>query len=682
MTLFLMVLVLLSLLAVSQIVNRIVPAVPVPIIQIALGALVTIAPWQFDLAFHPELFFILFIAPLLFSDGKRTPRQELWQLRLPILLLAVGLVFATVLVGGLTIHALIPTIPLAAAFGLAAILSPTDAVAVSAIAARAQLPQTIHRLLEGESLMNDASGLVAFKFAIAAAVTGVFSLWQASISFIVISLGGLVAGALLSLAIIWIRVMLRRFGMEDVTVHVLIQLLTPFVLYYIAEHFGLSGILAAVAGGIVHAVEQDRTRYASLELKVVSESTWSVMLFIMNGLVFVLLGLQIPDVIYAILHDPAHNSSQSFGYALLLYGELIALRFVWLLSSVRLTWPLFRHSEKKENIHWKSLAVMSVSGVRGALTLAGAFTIPLVLNNGSAFPERNLILFLAACVIILSLAGASIALPVLTRTASRSMEGAETVEREAELQCISAAMRAVKQAGETNQPAVAAVLLENERRVAAIQRNKAMSQDAKQYRQQELAMRRLGVEKEKQYIEGLLEKGELREEEADVLLTILNHIQLSLTSHLRVWGSMFAKLFRRLIATFVPFMRPEFEPLTHVRRAGVIKLRLRSAEAAIEALRKERTGPNRAAAARVVHYYKRMTAELMKQLGSEDLSECSNEALKELELLCVQAERDELRQLFQQGKLTRKQLNKLQMQASIREADIMDKRWGVPELEP
>jgi len=682
MTLFLMVLVLLSLLALSQIINRIVPVIPVPIIQIALGALVTIAPWQFHLAFQPELFFILFIAPLLFSDGKRTPRQELWQLRLPIVLLAVGLVFATVLVAGLTIHSLIPTIPLAAAFGLAAILSPTDAVAVSAIAARAQLPQTIHRLLEGESLMNDASGLVAFKFAIAAAVTGVFSLWHATISFVVISAGGLIAGALLSLAVIWIRAMLRRFGIEDVTVHVLIQLLTPFILYYIAEHLGLSGILAAVAGGIVHAVEQDRTRYASLELKVVSESTWSVMLFIMNGLVFVLLGLQIPDVIYTLLHESGRDSSQSVGYALLLYGELIALRFVWLLSSVRLTWPLFRHSEKKETIHWKSLAVMSISGVRGALTLAGAFTIPLVLNSGAPFPERNLILFLAAGVIILSLAGASIALPALTRSSSQSKDGAETGEREAEIQCIAAATRAVKQAGESNQPAVAAVLLENERRVAAIQRKRALSQDAKQYRQQELAMRRLGIEKEKQFIETLREQGEARSEEGEALLTILNHIQLSLTSHWRMWGMMFAKLLRRLLATFVPFLRSEFKPLTHARRADVIKLRLRSAQAAIEALRRERNGSNRAAAARVVHYYRRMIAELSKQLGSDDLSECSDEALKELELLSVQAERDELRHLFQQGKLTRKQLNKLQMQASIREADIMDKRWGVSELEP
>lgn len=194
-------------------------------------------------------------------------------------------------------------------------------------------------------------------------------------------------------------------------------------------------------------------------------------------------------------------------------------------------------------------------------------------------------------------------------------------------------------------------------------------------------MRRLGIEKEKQYIEQLMEKGDLLRADGEALLTILNHIQLSLTSLVHMWGIMFVKLLRRLLATFLPFMRSEFKTLTHARRADVIKLRLKSAHAAIEALRKERTGPNRIAAARVVHYYRRMTAELSKQLGTEDWSSCSDEAMKELELLSVQAERDELRQLFQQGKLTRKQLNKLQMQASIREADILDKRWGVPELE-
>ncbi|WP_025699940.1 cation:proton antiporter, partial [Paenibacillus durus] len=226
---FTAVLVLLGLIGLSKIVNRFIPFVPVPLIQIGFGVIAAAFSWGIHLTLEPELFFVLFIAPLLFNDGRRTPRAELWNLRAPILLLALGLVFATVLVAGYAIHWMIPSIPVAAAFALAAILSPTDAVAVSALAGRVHLPKSIHRVLEGESLMNDASGLVAFKFAVAAAVTGVFSLPQAIGSFILIAAGGLLAGAALSFLLIRLSVFIRRLGMEDVTVHVLLQILTPFL---------------------------------------------------------------------------------------------------------------------------------------------------------------------------------------------------------------------------------------------------------------------------------------------------------------------------------------------------------------------------------------------------------------------------------------------------------------------
>ncbi len=198
MDIFLVVLVLLTIIAISNIVNRFVPFIPVPLIQVALGIIAASFPQGLHFELNTELFFVLFIAPPLFNDGKRTPRAELWNLRAPILSLALGLVFATVIVGGYTIHWMIPSIPLVAAFGLAAILSPTDVVAVSALSGRVKMPKGILRLLEGEGLMNDASGLVAFKFAIAVAVTGAFSLAQAAFSFVLISAGGLLSGVVIS----------------------------------------------------------------------------------------------------------------------------------------------------------------------------------------------------------------------------------------------------------------------------------------------------------------------------------------------------------------------------------------------------------------------------------------------------------------------------------------------------
>jgi len=202
MELLLMVIVLLILIGISNVINHFIPAVPVPLIQIALGVAVTYIPGVHHVPLNPELFLLLFIAPLLFNDGKMTPRDELWQLRSFILLLALGLVFATVLIAGPFIHWLFPAIPLSAAFALAAILSPTDAVAVGSLSGRVKLPGRIMRLLEGEALMNDASGLVAFNFAIAATVTGQFSLPRAIGSFIVIAVGGIVVGARLSLGIL------------------------------------------------------------------------------------------------------------------------------------------------------------------------------------------------------------------------------------------------------------------------------------------------------------------------------------------------------------------------------------------------------------------------------------------------------------------------------------------------
>lgn len=280
MEIFLYVLALLVAIFISNLLNRFVPFVSVPLIQIGLGVLIAIMPITFDLQLNPELFLVMFIAPLLFNDGRQTDKAALWGMRMPILVLALGLVFATVVVIGYFVHWMIPTIPLAAAFALAAALAPTDAVAVSSLSGRINLPKRIMNLLEGEALINDASGLVAFQFAIAAMVTGVFSFMDASISFFVIAIGGILVGLILS----WLKFRLlkwvRGLGMEDVTFHMLIQILTPFIIYLAAEEIHVSGILAVVAAGIMHSMEQKKMDPQSVKLNVVSQSTWSVIIFV------------------------------------------------------------------------------------------------------------------------------------------------------------------------------------------------------------------------------------------------------------------------------------------------------------------------------------------------------------------------------------------------------------------
>ncbi|TSB46606.1 Na+/H+ antiporter [Alkalicoccobacillus porphyridii] len=408
------VLILFFIIGLSNVIQRFIPFVPLPLVQIVIGVVISISPSGLHIPLEPELFFVLFIAPLLFNDGKVTPRDELWKLRRPILLLALGLVFATVVVGGTFIHFLIPSIPLPAAFALAAILSPTDVVAVGSIASRMKMPKGIMRLLEGEGLMNDASGLVAFKFAVAATVTGFFSIYQATGSFLLIAIGGLVSGALLALFIIWIKVLLRRFGLEDITVHMLIQIMTPFIIYILAEEFGFSGILAVVAAGVVHAVERERSESRTLELQKVSDHTWSVILYVLNGLVFVLLGLQVPDASRVVIADPTFKNGEVLAYIFAITLVLLVLRFIWLTLFWRKIKPLMTYKES-DLPKYRAITTLTVSSVRGAVTLAGAFSIPYVISDGSPFPERDLIIFLAAGTILLTLLIASVFLPILSK---------------------------------------------------------------------------------------------------------------------------------------------------------------------------------------------------------------------------------------------------------------------------
>ncbi|MFC5407488.1 Na+/H+ antiporter [Cohnella soli] len=682
MELLLAVLALLILLAVSQVAQRLAPFIPLPIIQIALGAAIVLLPWHFHVPLEPELFFLLFISPLLFNDGRRTPRDELWKLRLPILLLAVGLVFVTIVVVGYLIHALIPTIPLAASFGLAAILSPTDAVAVSAIASKVHLPKKIHRLLEGESLMNDASGLVAFKFAIAAAVTGAFSIWEATWSFVIIAVGGLLAGAVLAIFVIWVRMALRRFGIDDVSVHVLIQILTPFILYYVAEHIGLSGILAAVAGGVIISIEQDHSGFTTIEQKFVSEITWSIILFVLNGLVFVLLGVQIPDVAKAIFHNVTYDNLKVIGYVFVIYVMLIVLRFLWLTLSSTVTGTLFRMDDDKEKPSWKALWLTSLSGVRGAITLAGAFTIPLALNDGTPFPERDLILFLSAGVILVSLVLASVMLPLLARNDAAVHDGQSGREAEvnAQIQSIKAAIQSVRQAIDgTNDHAAAIVISNNQQRLADIKRNN-VDLISRQSREEELYLRQVALANEKKCVQLMLDDGEIAPDDAEVMQQLFRRIELAFSNKRHVFFLLLQGLVSQVIASFIPGKRKPLRLFSSDARRKFAGYRIRTAAFATEAVKEDCTC-SASAVTRVAGYYQQMIYMMNEQLKSASgTSELTEQQVQALELLSIQAERDALRQQFQDGNIGRQQLSKLQFQLSMHEAEMMNDNWGTLTL--
>ncbi|TRX75462.1 Na+/H+ antiporter [Pseudomonas mangiferae] len=402
----------------TRLTSQFIP-IPLPIIQIAVGALLALPAFGLHVRLDPELFLLLFIPPLLFVDGWRMPKGQFWRLRTPILTLAFGLVLFTVLGAGWFIHLLIPSIPLPAAFALAAVLSPTDAVAVSAIV-QGRLPRALMHVLQGEALMNDASGLVTFKFAVAAALTGVFSLGDASFSFLLVALGGLAMGMLLSAVVGRVRAWMIGRGWDDPATHVVFMLLLPFAAYVAAEHLGLSGILSAVAAGMMQSRVDLLPRQTATRL--LNYSVWAMLEYAFNGLIFLLLGLQLPDIVKAAtaLDEPSWlNVATLAGEVLAIFLVLMLLRFLWMYGYWRLSARVRDWRGRPRRFagqsHMRLTVVLSLAGVRGAVTLAGVLSLPLLGGDGQPFPQRDLLIFIAAGVILLSLLMASVGLPLLLR---------------------------------------------------------------------------------------------------------------------------------------------------------------------------------------------------------------------------------------------------------------------------
>ena len=391
---------------------------PLPLVQIGLGAVIAISVVP-TVDLKPAIFFLLFLPPLLFLDGWRIPKEDLFRDRAIVLELALGLVVLTVVGVGLLIHWLIPAMPLPVAFALAAILSPTDPIAVSAIASRAPIPKRMMHILEGESLLNDASGLVCMRFAVAAAMTGVFSLQEAFGAFLWVALGGLVIGVGVTWSVTkaknWVS---AKLG-EDTSAQILISLLIPFGAYLLAEHFECSGILAAVAAGVTMSFTEQSGQALGIT-RVRRTAVWDTIQFTLNGIIFVLLGEQMPSIMARAAETvriTGHHEPWWLAiYVLAITAALAALRFLWVWVSLR--WNMFRAARRGVTpppMSWRLVAAMSFAGVRGAITLAGVLTIPFALPDGTPFPARNLAIFLAAGVIIVSLVLASVALPRLLK---------------------------------------------------------------------------------------------------------------------------------------------------------------------------------------------------------------------------------------------------------------------------
>ena len=387
---------------------------PLPLLQIAFGVLIALSGHGLQL--EPDVFMLLFIPPLLFADAYLIPLRELRRLSGTVLALALGLVLFSTLACGWFIHWLQP-VPLAASFALAAVLSPTDAVAVGSLLEGGGATRRMRHILSGEALLNDASGLVCFRFAAAAAVAGTFSASHAGLAFLGVSAGGIAVGA----ALAWIAMRgtawLMARDLDEPVSHVTLFVLLPFAAYLAAEHLHASGILAAVAAGLM--VNRFGTGVLNSRLRTSHGVVWSMIGFVFNGIIFLLLGVQLPGIVKdAVALSHAHDLPlwKLPANIVLITVALLLLRLLWIRMML-----LVRMARGRLLGHvvvipgMRISAAVAVAGVRGAITLAAVLSLPVAADGVPGFPYRDLLVTEAAGVIICSLLLASLLLPLLLR---------------------------------------------------------------------------------------------------------------------------------------------------------------------------------------------------------------------------------------------------------------------------
>lgn len=382
-----------------------------PIFLVVGGLVIGLQPWAPGFSLDPQLVFLLFLPPLLYAAAFRTPWPEFRAQLRAITLLAVGLVLFTMTAVAVAAHYIFG-LPWASAFVLGAIVSPPDAVAAVAVTKRLRVPPVITTILEGESLVNDATALVALRFGVAAVVTGAFSLADAGWQFVLVSVGGIAVGLLGGWLVCHFHRWLDRLDLADPKLVITITLLTPFAVYFVAEHLHLSGVLATVCTGfwVGNRCERVFTRALFEEARAV----WEWVEFILNGLVFILVGFALRQVLDQF--DGAFVPLELLAGAAGVAGAAVAARLVWMFPGAYLPrWIDARLGCPSPYPSWRGVAVVGWTGMRGAVSLAAALSLPRTTESGQPFPGRELIQFLTFAVIFATLVGQGLTLPLLIR---------------------------------------------------------------------------------------------------------------------------------------------------------------------------------------------------------------------------------------------------------------------------
>ncbi|SDS29993.1 Na+/H+ antiporter [Opitutus sp. GAS368] len=515
-------LILLLLIASLSVVGRWLPW-PQLITYLLGGVGAALVPAFPKLTLDPGFFFLCFLPPLLFADGWLMPLREFVRARRAILTLAIGLVLFTTVAVGLVAWWLVPGLPLAMAFALGAIVSPTDAVAVNAITERLRVPARLTTVLNGESLMNDATGLVAFKFALAAVVAGGFSLSRIAIEFSLLSVGGFLTGLAIGYGLGRLRDVLQSWHADDPHIAITLNLMTPFAAYLTAERLGVSGILAVVAAGL-YSGWRDPVR-TDVETRQSTFAVWRLLLFWLNGIAFVLLGLQFPTLLAAVRDH--YSAGQLLGFTAAVSGAAIVARLAWVFSGIYL--PALLPGVCTREMRPASGLALGWAGMRGTVTLAGALSIPLLLPDGSPFPGRDIVIFLAFGVIAATLLVQGTTLErLIQRLGLREDDTRAQEERLARTTAVDAGLQALRALEfEATAPdhaaALGQVIGEYEHRLAVLEAEGETRRSARRRRQAGHRYRTAALQAERHAVDELWRTGKIADEVHRPLQQLLDH---------------------------------------------------------------------------------------------------------------------------------------------------------------
>lgn len=378
--------------ALAEVTDRI--NIPYPILLVLSGIGIGLIPGLPRVHLHPEVVFLIFLPPILYAAAWNTSWPDFKRAKRPITLLAIGcVIFTTCAVAWIT-HTFIPNVGWPEAFVLGAIISPPDAIAATASTKGLAVPKRIITVLEGESLVNDATGLIAYKYAVAAVAVGGFGIWQAGMQFIMVATGGILMGLAMGNVFKWIH----RITPDSPTTDTALTFLTPFVVYMLAEFIHLSGVLAVVTCGLY--LSWHSSRMFSQKTRLQAYGSWDTAIFILNGVVFILIGLQLPAIL---------DSIEGHSFPMLLkYGAIVSLaviigRIIWVYPGAYLPRLSRKVREQEPEVNIKLVTIVAWAGMRGVVSLAAALAIPLTIHGSEPFPNRNLIIFLTFCVIFSTL---------------------------------------------------------------------------------------------------------------------------------------------------------------------------------------------------------------------------------------------------------------------------------------